>query len=82
MNIFKYIFYFRRTLMTNNTITWNVQAEQAKEESMNVLIAAAGGLKNQVIASPVLADPSLQTLRKRVSEIADELHGLQQDVMF
>lgn len=54
---------------------------QTKEEFMNVLFAAAGGLKNQVIASPVLADPSLQTLRKRVSEIADELHRLQQDVM-
>lgn len=67
--------------MTNNTITWNVQAAQTKEEFMNILFAAAGGLKNQVIASPVLADPSLQNLRKRVSESADELHGLQQDVM-
>ena len=66
-----------------NSITWNVQPAQTKEELMNVLFAAAGGLKTQVIASPILTtDPSLQNLCARISEIADELNGLQQDVQF
>lgn len=58
--------------MTNNT-TNNVQAAQTKEELMNVLFTTASVLKTQLIASPILADPSLQNLHNRISKIADEL---------
>ncbi|MBS0173266.1 MAG: hypothetical protein JSR64_04435 [Nitrospira sp.] len=61
--------------------TWNVPAAQTLDDLMNVLFAAAAGLKTQAMVSPVLADPRLADLRGRISAIADELHGMQADVI-
>lgn len=58
---------------------WNAQPASSSEELANVLFSASSGIKTQVIASPVLADPRFTTLKNRLSEIADELNGLQRD---
>lgn len=58
---------------------WNPPPAKTREELQNTLCFAASGLKNQVLGSPVLADPALSALKERISEIADELHGLQQE---
>jgi hypothetical protein len=47
---------------------------------MDALFLIASALKTQVLTSPVLASPDLDVLRDRLSTIADDLHGLQQDV--
>lgn len=65
-----------------NIVAWPVKAATSKEELMDVLQSASSGIKTQVIASAVLADPRLGKLRERLSSIADELNGLQQDVVF
>lgn len=64
-----------------NKTDWNVQPAQSQEDLRNILFSAAAGLKTQVIASPILASSPLANLRDRLSAIADELHGLQQDVV-
>lgn len=64
--------------MSDSTI-WNVKAASNAEELANILLAAASGIKTQVIASPILAEPRCADLKQRLSEIADELHALQQD---
>lgn len=51
-----------------------------RTELMDALFLIASALKTQVLTSPVLASPDLDVLRDRFSTIADDLHGLQQDV--
>ena len=47
---------------------------------MDALFLIASALKTQVLTSPVLVSPDLDVLRDRLSTIAGDLHGLQQDV--
>lgn len=58
-----------------------MDAAKSNEELMNVLLAVAATLKTQVIASPVLAIPDNEQLRNKLSALADEVHGLQADVV-
>ncbi|WP_155835278.1 hypothetical protein [Herbaspirillum sp. RV1423] len=59
-------------------VEWNPPAATTKEELANVLYFSASGLKTQVLASALLhTNPKL---KERISAIADELNGLQQDV--
>jgi len=59
-------------------VEWNPPAATTKEELANVLYFCASGLKTQVLASALLqTNPKL---KERISAIADELNGLQQDV--
>jgi len=67
--------------MTTHTL-WPVEGAKSEEELMIVLISAANGLKTQVSHSPVLADPKCESVRERLSSIADELFGMQQDIFF
>jgi hypothetical protein len=60
-----------------NVASWNVEPAASSQELMDVLFIAAAGLKTQVLASPILAAPSHERLRMRLSAIADELNGLQ-----
>lgn len=62
-----------------NKMEWNPPAAQSWQEIMDALFFAASGLKSQVLSSPALAIPELSRLKSRISEIADELHWLQQD---
>lgn len=61
---------------------WNPRGAETTEDLMNILLAAASGLKTQVITSPALNAPGLEQVRSRISEIANELHGMQHDVAF
>lgn len=61
---------------------WQVQGAQCEEELLNILNSAANGLKTQVIASPVLETSQYKEVRERLSAIADELFGMQQDIVF
>jgi len=65
-----------------NIASWNPQPAEKKEELMNVLYFSASALKTQVIASPILSLPVYEQLKARLSAIADELNGLQQDIEF
>lgn len=62
--------------------SWNAQAANSESELQDVILSAAAGLKTQVIGSPVLEQPRHKNLKERLSAIADELHGLQLDVVF
>lgn len=64
-----------------NKMEWNPAGASSQTELMDVLLFAASGLKNQVLTSKVLNTPQLEQLRSRISEIADELYGIQQDVV-
>ena len=65
---------------TKKNLAWNAQAANTPEQLADILLSAANGIKTQALASPVLGEPSQAALKNRLSEIADELHGLQQDV--
>lgn len=56
---------------------WNPPAAATKEELANLLFFSAAGIKTQVLESTVLA--ANPQLKARLSAIADELNGLQQD---
>ena len=59
---------------------WNVSAAASEEELMDILFSAGAGIKTQVLNSAVLKESKHQKLKARLSEIADELVGMQQDV--
>lgn len=61
----------------SNKVEWNPPAATTQEELANVLFFAASGLKTQVLESNIFTQNS--QLKARLSAIADELNGLQQD---
>jgi hypothetical protein len=63
------------------TKSWNVQAASSESELQDVLLTAAAGIKTQVLQSKLLKQPKYKKLKERLSVIADELHGMQQDVV-
>lgn len=63
-----------------NKFEWDPPGAKSKKELMDVLFFAAAGLKTQVLQSRTLSEDKLSQARNRLSEIADELTRLQQDV--
>lgn len=61
----------------SNKNEWNPAAATTKEELANVLFFSASAIKTQVLESHILAENP--QLKARLSAIADELNGLQQD---
>lgn len=61
---------------------WNVRGASTLNELDAVLLIAAGGLKTQVLESPVLSEPRLAAVRDRLSAIADELNSMTSDIYF
>lgn len=59
---------------------WNVQPASDALELAEILNVAASGIKTQVIASPVFAEPRFLNIKDRLSAIADELTSLQVDI--
>lgn len=68
-------------MMSTHT-PWPVQGAKSEEELLNVLLSAANGLKTQVVDSPLLAKPQHEAVCERLSAIADELFGMQHDIVF
>jgi hypothetical protein len=62
-------------------VPWNIGPVQTIDGLVRTLQSAANGLRTQAIASPVLANDGLATIRARLSAIADELNGMQSDVL-
>ena len=61
-------------------ILWNPPPASSPAELMDILMHAAAGIKTQVLASPILGDPSAEVLKASLSQLADTLNALQHDV--
>lgn len=67
--------------MSTDKLQWSPAPAEDVIALMDVLFTAASGLKTQVVASNLLSGAEYGVLRARLDEIADELHGLQADVV-
>lgn len=63
----------------NEVKEWNVGAAKTTDDLLMVIASAANGLKTQVIASPVLADPRFVGVKATLDQIASELRVLEHD---
>nr|MBV6631384.1 hypothetical protein [Oceanococcus sp. HetDA_MAG_MS8] len=63
-----------------NVVHWSELPASTVEEAMDFLFHVSSALKTQAVASPFFDLPEHGALKAQLSEMADELHGMQTDI--